>query len=78
MKLDELRKKYPNHLGVLNHEPKLDCRHCHGAGERRTLSRHTPLTPCLCTCIDHDIAEDMQDALSQTAKTMLAELRAVK
>lgn len=75
MALDELRTKYPTFADIIQYEPIPTCKHCHGTGERNTNSKLTPLFVCMCVCVDHEVAEDAQTAMSQIASQMLSEMK---
>jgi hypothetical protein len=60
-----LQGKYPKHK--IKYSPKPDCKHCKGTGERQVVAG---TTLCMCTCVDHKIAEIAMDTLSDTVKKL--------
>jgi len=61
MGLDELRAKYPS-AESMKYEPKPDCEWCHGTGE---ATARRGKRPCICTYVDHQIAELVQESLNR-------------
>lgn len=72
--LAELKTKYK--LGdSAKHEPKTDCWHCKGSGERPIKSRPHQLTFCICLYVDHSASNEIGASLGQHASRMLKEMR---
>lgn len=69
MNANEIRTKYPTYR--VKHDPKPDCKFCHGMGEVRTGYPSIPMRPCLCTVMDHAYAEMVQETLNAQSKDCL-------
>lgn len=63
----DLKEKYP----TSHYNPKPDCKHCGGSGERKTKGG---LAPCICIFVSHDIAEDIGSAIGQFAREELEKM----
>ena len=75
MTLAELREKYDLSEGA-KYEPKPDCRHCGGAGEREL--KDGSMMFCLCLFVEHSASDEIGSMLGQTAREMLREIRIEK
>ena len=51
-----------------HHDPKPDCKWCHGTGERHpTLTNGKKIvSPCICMFVEHEWVETAQDLINQT------------
>lgn len=71
MRLAELKLKHG--CESARNEPKPDCRHCQGIGERpiRSGRRKGDMVPCICLFVDHKASDEIGTSLGQFAKRQL-------
>lgn len=73
--LAELREKYDLSESA-KYEPKLDCRHCGGAGERVVSGGKTMF--CICLFVEHNASDEIGSMLGEAARETLREIRMEK
>jgi hypothetical protein len=74
MTKEELQVKYPRHKVI--YDPIANCRHCHGKGEMMSIGGKA--RPCVCVCIHHDVAEQIQDVFNRYAQELREDIEKEK